>query len=66
MGIFYTTISVMSWPYISMVCYLLAVPIVEWRTSLQHVLGQFIPLSVAFICSTVKRRMKNWQHWLKG
>ena len=39
-----TTISVMSWLCISMACYSRAVLIVDWRTSLQPVLGLFIAL----------------------
>ena len=44
MEIITTTISVMSWPCMSMACYLQAALIVVWRTSLQPVPGPYIPL----------------------
>ena len=61
-----TTISVMNWFYMSMVCCLQAVPIVVLRISWQLVRGRFIPLSEVSTYSTVKRQKMNWRFWLKG
>ena len=61
-----TTISGMSWPYMSMACCLQAVPIAVWRTFWRLVLGQFIPLSEVSIYLIAWRQKKNCQLWLKG